>query len=298
VGHSIVDEIDTLKKEKAEEVWRKIVERTRQTSAFPNSIGVVTTPDYGKHGFAYSRWGLRELPKDYELIKAKTTDNKFLPPEYVEQIRSNYDDVLAELYILGEFVNLNSHTVYHFFDRHVHALKESPELNHYHIGLDFNVGGCCAAVCQVSGREIYIVDEFVSHDTYDIINNLNKKFKGKQVTLYPDATGRSGSTNAAASDVQLLSQAGYRVDAPQANPLIRDRVNSVNGKLSKGELFIDLEKCPNIVDALESQAYVKGEPEKFDVHPAIDDWVDSLGYFIHRKFPFMRPHSNIRIGGI
>ena len=53
VAHTLLDEIDTLPKDKAELVWRKASERTRQERKTPNTIGAVTTPDQGIHGFVY-----------------------------------------------------------------------------------------------------------------------------------------------------------------------------------------------------------------------------------------------------
>jgi len=292
VAHSVIDELDTLKKSKAEFVWRKVVERNRQrqNNKLKNTIGVVTTPDQGFNGFIYDRW-VRKNKLGHELIKAKTTENPFLPDGYVDQIRANYDPVLAEMYINGEFVSLSQDKVYHFFDKQKHH-KLAPESNSYnaiHIGIDFNIGGCCSSVFIVNGKEVHAIDEFVSHDTYDFINNLNR-FKDKQITIYPDASGDSRSTNASDSDVQLIKKAGYRVDTARSNPAVRDRINSVNSLLSKDRLLIDTDKCPLLTEALEQQGYTdKGEPEKFDRHPAIDDWADNSGYFIYRKFPLSLP---------
>ena len=79
------------------------------------------------------------------------------------------------------------------------------------------------------------------------------------------------------------------------NPAVRDRINAYNGLLSHDKLLINTDKCPNLVNALESQGYdKKGEPEKFSDHPAIDDWADSSGYFIAYKFPVIR--NNISSG--
>lgn len=298
VAHSIVDEIDTLVREKAREVWRKVVERTRQkTSNAVNTIGVVTTPDHGKHGFTYERWGKSHID-GHQLIKAKTADNVFLPDGYVDQIRSNYDDKLASLYLNGEFVSLNQHNVYHFFDKEKHCSKapDMEDINHLHIGQDFNVGGCCSTVWSVDGKKAHAVEEFVSRDTHDFIIKLDR-YKGKQITVYPDASGKNRSTNAVLSDIQIIKSAGFRVDCPNSNSLVRDRVNSFNNKLSKDEILIDANKCPELVDALESQTYDdKGEPEKFNTHPAIDDWVDCSGYFIQRKFPLAKPVAYTGIG--
>jgi len=63
----------------------------------------------------------------------------------------------------------------------------------------------------------------------------------------------------------------------------------VNGLLAHVKIRVNCDKCPELTEALETQGYVKGEPEKHDTHPSIDDWCDSAGYFIHRKFPISRP---------
>ena len=295
-SHSIVDEIDTLPKDKAALVWRKITERNRQKSPTPNSIGAVTTPDQGFSGFVYDRWVAR-ADESTELIKAPTHSNPYLPPDYIDNIRRNYDQALAEMYINGEFVSLTANKVYHYFSRETHSSDRIIESNdRIHIGLDFNVGGCCAVVFVVDGDNPVAVDEFVSHDTRDIINNIQSRYSSHDVTIYPDASGRSGRTNASASDIDILESAGYRVDAPSTNPFVRDRINAVNSLFSHKRLVVNVDKCPNLTQALETQGYAaNGEPEKFNSHPAIDDWCDSLGYFVSRCYPVIRPMTAINI---
>lgn len=285
VADSIVDELDTLKLKDAEKVWRKITERNRQKSPLGNTIGCVTTPDAGIHGFVYSKW-VKKKGAGYELIKAPTYSNPYLPDGYVEQIRANYDPLLADMYIEGEFVSLNDKKVYHFFNRQRHHTSRTirPD-DHLHISIDFNIGGCCATVWVIENNKPKAVDEFVSHDTADFINNLSK-YAGYRIIVYPDASGASGSTNASQSDIQMIESAGFMVDAPAANPAIRDRINAYNALLAHDRIEINTDKCPNLTNALEVQGYTdKSEPEKFKEHPSIDDWNDSSGYFIHRRYP-------------
>ena len=292
VAHSLCDELDTLPKEKAELVWRKITERNRQKRETKNTIAVATTPDQGFSGFVYQKWAKTKNPQ-YQLVKASTDSNPFLPDDYIEQIRANYDPLLAEMYINGEFVSLSRNKVYHFFDRIKHY-KAAPGHSSYstiHIGIDFNVGGCCATVAIIDGLQIHFIYEFVSQDTQDFVNKL-AMFKDKLVYVYPDASGQNRSSNAADSDVQLIRQGGYRVRVKPSNPAIRDRVNSVNAMMAHGRFFIDTNKCPYLTDALESQGYDKnGEPEKFTDHPSMDDYVDGLGYLIYFNYPIKRPQS-------
>nr|DAQ12107.1 MAG TPA: large terminase [Caudoviricetes sp.] len=296
VAHSVADELDVLTKEQANLVWRKISERTRQPSKLPNSIAAVTTPDQGYSGFVYDRWVTR-ADDSTELIKASTLSNPYLPDGYVDQIRANYDAALAEMYINGEFVSLTANKVYHYFNRDTHGTDMIIEPgDRLHIGLDFNIGGCCAVVFVLDDEGPVAVDEFVSHDTRDFINNVNVRYGNHDVTVYPDASGRAGRTNATMSDIGLIEQAGLRVEAPTKNPYVRDRVNAVNSLLSHRRLAVNIEKCPKTTQALETQGYNdKGEPEKFNTHPAIDDWADSLGYCMHRLFPVNRPVINIPV---
>tara|TARA_R110000851_G_scaffold322578_1_gene488710 strand:- start:40 stop:1080 length:1041 start_codon:yes stop_codon:yes gene_type:complete len=296
VSDSIVDEIDTLPKEKAALVWRKINERNRQNVNRQNTIGVVTTPDQGIHGFVYEKW-VKKQQEGYHLYKAPTWSNPFLPDDYIDQIRANYDPILADLYIEGEFVSLSDSKVYHFFDRNIHdsdrVIKKGERI---HIGLDFNIGGCCATVWVIDGKNATAVDEFVSHDTHDFVNNLTR-YDGNPIVVYPDSSGGSNSTNATATDIQIIKQSRASVDCPNKNPFVRDRVNSVNSLLSHGKMHVNCNKCPELAFALESQGYdSKGDPEKFSEHPALDDWNDASGYFLNRKFPVSRPVSNTGIG--
>ena len=300
VAHSIADELDTLKIDKAAYVWRKISERNRQRCKGKNTIGCVTTPDQGLSGFVYKTWGKND-DENFHLIQASTYSNVTLDESYIEQIRRNYDPVMAELYLNGEFVSLNANKVYHQFDRQKHhvdrVIKQGERL---HIGLDFNVGGTCAVAFAIENNKPIAVDEFVSHDTQDFINKL-ARYSGHNLTVYPDASGDNAHTNASLSDVALIRQAGYSVDAPKSNPAVRDRVNAINALLGHERMFVNTDKCPEFTNALEAQGYSqkgadKGSPEKFDKHPAIDDWNDAAGYFINRKFPIRKPIAFTGIG--
>ena len=292
VAHSIVDELDTLPKDKAAFVWRKVSERNRQKCSEQNSIGNVTTPDQGYAGFTYAKWVKSTLP-GHALIKAATESNPFLPDGYIDQIKANYDPILADMYLKGEFVSLSQNKVYHFFERAKHSTDRElqPSDKVINIGLDFNIGGTCATVWILEAGNPIAVDEFVSYDTQDFINRAEQyREGGRQIIVYPDASGKGRSTNASMTDVQMIQQAGFRVDAPNANPAIRDRVNAVNALLSHGRLKVNPAKCPLLTDAFESQGYdSKGDPEKFNEHPAIDDWADCSGYYLSRKFPISRP---------
>jgi PBSX family phage terminase large subunit len=288
-AHTILDELDTLPKDKARAVWRKAVERTRQPTRRGNTIGNVSTPDHGINGFTFERWAKPES-NDWHLIKASTYDNPFLPADYAESLLAQYDPTMVDAYLRGEFVSFNRDKVYHAYDRQKHDTNRRIQTGErLHVGIDFNIGGCCATVWVMDERDPVAVDEFVSKDTRDFCTKLASRYPGHLITVYPDASGKAQRTNAAQSDLQIIEQAGYRVDAPKANPAIRDRVNTVNGLLAHNKIRINAAKCPELADALETQGYDQtGAPEKFSQHPALDDWCDSAGYYLHRKFAVTR----------
>ena len=300
IAHGGVDELDTLKKDDAEHAWRKITERVREKTvhACGNTLAVASTTDQGTGGFCFEKWGYGEnIGEGYHYIKAGTDSNKFLPKGYVEQIRKNYDPIMADAFIYGGWVSFTKNKVYHFFNRKTHhSDREIREGDRLHIGLDFNIGGTCANVWVIEGNKPIAVDEFISHDTHDFVNNL-ERYRGHNLTVYPDSSGGNNSTNASATDIEIIENAGYAVDAPDKNPFVRDRVDAMNALFSHNRIAINTDKCPELTHALETQGYNdKNEPEKFNVHPAIDDHNDAAGYFIHQRFPLQRPSAAPRTG--
>jgi hypothetical protein len=193
----------------------------------------------------------------------------------------------------GMFVNLESGTVYSYFNRDTHKSDDVHTSNEtLMIGQDFNVGGCCSVVYVMRGEYVVAIDEFTSIDTKGIIVNLKVRYPHNIIEIYPDASGNSRKTNASDTDISLLKSAGFRVYVNNKNPSIRDRVNIMNNMFDKCKLLVNVNKCKNLTQSLEQQAYDKyGDPEKFSGASTIDDWTDAAGYCIAYKFPIIKPSS-------
>lgn len=302
IAHGGIDELDTLQYDQAEKVWTKIAERMRQKTNHicGNTLAVASTTNQGVKGFGYKRWGNGEYIEDgYHYIKAGTASNKFLPAGYIEQITKNYDPIMADAFVNGGWVNFTANKVYHFYNRTAHYSPRTIQPNDWlHIGIDFNIGGCCAVVFVIDNNNPIAVDEFVSHDTRDFCNNLIR-FKSHQLTVYPDASGAANRTNASQSDISIIRGEGHNVVVNSTNPAIRDRINAVNGLLAHGRLLVNSDKCPSVTNMLETQGYdASGMPEKFATHPAIDDWADSFGYFVANRYPVGRSALKSKVGGM
>lgn len=290
VAYSLIDEADLINKQKMQIAYDKILGRNRAIEGA--NVDMVSTPE--GFGFLYEKVNTGR----FKVVRAKTSDNKFIPESYIESLKEQYSPELLRAYLNGEFVNLTSGTVYEYFNRERHH-KEIQAMVHepIYVGQDFNIGGCCSVVFVKRGNTAYAINEIVSNDTQGIVENLKELYPNRDITIYPDASGYSGRTNASLSDIDILFNAGFKINAPRANGKVRDRINTVNTLFSKNELFVNTELCPKLTKALEQQAYDKnGEPEKFSGAATIDDWNDALGYFIVREFSMHKPTvTNFRL---
>ena len=224
-SHALCDELDTIGRERAEDVWRRINERNRGPTTHPqgNTVRTTTTTDQGYAGFMYSRWGKDPEP-NYVRFVAPTDSNMFLPDRvgYIRQIVENYDELMVRCFRWGEFVSWSRNKVYHCFIPERHHTKRTLEDGDKRllVSIDFNIGGCCATVGIEEAGKTHIVDEFVSHDTRDFCNRLTADYvrnNGRKIYVYPDASGQNETTNASASDLTIIRQHGFRVDIFQFN---------------------------------------------------------------------------------
>ncbi|RUR26834.1 terminase [Vreelandella andesensis] len=289
------DELDTLKTEHARKAWNQIIARNRQrpkglTEPF-NQASAYTTPEGFK--FCHDRWVANRGPS-YALVQASTYSNPYLPKDYIESLRESYPAELIDAYIEGKFVNLTTGTVYSAYDRERcrshETIKQGEPL---FIGQDFNVGAMASTIYVRRPNGWHAVDQLTGiYDTPSLITTIDDRYVGHQITIYPDASGKSRKTvNASTSDIALLQQAGYRVKAPNANPPVKDRIMAVNGALSRGDLWVNDRKCPDVAACLEQQAYDKnGEPDK---QGGFDHQNDATGYMPAFEMPIRKPVASV-----
>ena len=294
IARALVDEIDILPKEKAQDAWRKIIARMRLViPGVVNGIGVTTTPE----GFRFVYDVFKRDPKpDYSMVQASTYENeKYLPPDYIQSLRDTYPQELIDAYLMGEFVNLTSGSVYRNYSRVAcRSTEEIRPMEPLHIGQDFNVGEMASAVSVARGDDWHTVAELSGIlDTPALVETIKSKWPDRKIYIYPDASGGSRKTvNASESDISLLRKAGFTVRAKDSNPPVKDRILAVNTAYSKRRLFVNDKACPRLAEAQEQQAYDKnGEPDKTTGH---DHHNDAHGYFVHWNMPVVKPSFKAR----
>ena len=290
-----VDELDTMKPDDAAYAWRQIVARNRQKkiNGSANSVGVTTTPEGFK--FVYETWKKNPKP-GYQIIQAPTKSNPYLPEGYIQSLTDIYQSNLLAAYLEGQFVNLQSGTVYSAYDRI--SCRSSDTVNDgelLNIGMDFNVTNMSAVVYVSRGTVWHAVDEFKGiYYTPNMIRIINEKYPNHSIRIYPDASGRSRkSVDASISDISLLESARFVIYANRSNPLVKDRIVATNVAFEKGRVKINDQACPEYARCMEQLAYdANGSPDK---KSNLDHLPDAGTYPIAYEMPVVKPVADLRI---
>lgn len=296
----ICDEFDTTKAELSYKAFNKLLGRLRAGNV--RQFIIVTTPE----GFSSAYRIFIEENEDgsKKLIKAKTTDNKYLPMDFIDTLKKQYSPNLLKAYLDGEFVNLTTGTIFGYFDRLKHDTDiVENETEALYLGQDWNVGGCISTVYikrTIEGKQKLIqVDEIESYDTKAIITNLKNKYPNRSISIYPDASGNARKTSSSETDIQMLRQAGFMIYVNSRNPAVFDRITITNNCFDKGMVLVNCKRCPKTAKAYEQHSYdEKGQPMKFNGAGTVDDFTDAATYPLAYMFPINYEFRKIKISGI
>lgn len=282
----LADEIDTVAPSIAGRAFPKILGRLRSGNV--RQFGAASTPEGFRWMFNTFASDEAQSRADRKLIKMRTQDNPYLPPDFIERLQANYDPSLLRAYLDGEFINLTTGTVYNRFDRSKHLITELPNIDRepLRIGIDFNIGNMSAIIGIRTGNGLTVIDEISgAHDTDALGAEIRSRYPEHRIYGYPDASGGNRSTNAARTDIQILETYGISNQSPKANPPVRDRVASVQALLENGKGEVRLKvasTCRRLIECLELQCYTeKGDPDK---DAGFDHMNDALGYLVWREF--------------
>jgi hypothetical protein len=295
----LADEIDTVAPSIAGRAFPKILGRLRSGNV--RQFAVASTPEGYK--FLWQTFASDDAltRPDRKLVKMRTYDNPYLPDDFVERLRANYDPMLLKAYLEGEFCNLTTGAVYDRFDRSKHVFAKQPDLSNeaLRVGIDFNIGNTNAVIGIRVGNRAVVVDEIISaHDTDSLAQELRRRYPDHRIYGYPDASGGNRSTNATKTDIQILESYGISNQSPQSNPPIRDRVNNVQAMLEngKGENRLQIwEGCKKLIECIELQCWDEKTqlPDKASGH---DHLADCLGYWLHRDFSMLHKNAGRSTG--
>jgi len=330
---SHVDEADLMTTvQKGDDAWNRIIARNRQKHPDKkqhfNMVSAYSTPEGFK--FTHQRW--KKKPGiGYKYVQAPTSTNWNLDITFIQNLKNTYTPEQCVAYLEGIWTNIFTGSVYSYYDRDHHNTDRILLPNEQiYAGCDFNYGGSCVAIyvpktmaevkhitkdelkdigskpMSIREKKAYLnlfkevglnmVDEFVANDTEEMVEILNGDYAGHPITMFPDATGNSNSTNASASDIAMLKQGGMAIKANSVNPRIVNRINSVQRLLHNDLLSINKRTCPRTAESIEEHAYndVTGLPEKIAKPGSIDDRNDAMGYCPAFLFPIKKTITHVR----
>ena len=292
------DEADTIPKREAEQAMNMALARLRSGNV--QQFYATTTPE--GHSWAFDTFE-KNAKEDTRLIRAKTSDNPFLPEGFIDSLLENYPPQLIQAYLNGNFCNLTSGQVYSRFNRDKHLINELPfplENEILKIGIDFNVMNCNAVVCVTAGNKLIVVDEIVKQqDTDALAREIRRRYGNNKIFVYPDASGAARSTiNASKTDIAILESYGFTNMALRSNPPIKDRVQTLQAVLenSKGQIRMAIyAKATRLIECLELQSYDEktGDPDKQNGYDHLND---ALGYLCYREFNMIYSRAGQKTG--
>ena len=206
-----------------------------------------------------------------------TTDNPFLPKQYVEQLKTDLDPKMAQRMLYGKWIEIKGESLYYAYS------EKNFKIAHYvinekypiHIMWDFNIGvgkPMSCAVSQYIDDVWHIFDEVIIEGvrTTQIIEELDEKkyLDGKyKIIINGDASGKNRDTRNSKSDYDIirheLAKRGVQFEyhVPIANPPIRTRHNTVNAyccnALGERRLFV-YEKAKTVDEGFRLTKLKKG----------------------------------------
>jgi hypothetical protein len=266
-------------------------------------LALVGTPE--GFGFGY-RWTEESPLPGLVLVSARTADNRFVGAAYAEAMRTVLSEAEAREKLEG-IRTAPTGTVYSRFTRAAHCRPAPRELGGYRLQVwaDFNVDPMVWALAWVGPDSAYVVREVIGRHTDTMahadwtmrccaeeLGVREDEARRMGLELICDASGSARHTSSTYSDVAICTRAGFRVKHPASNPLVEDRVASVQRVLAEGRLFLDPARATYLVRCLETQPYDSaGRPSK-DPSLGLDHGADVVGYGVFWSWPAWKPRAN------
>ena len=275
-----------------ERAWFEVLRPTLSDKSREGSALFLGTPR-GFGNWSYNLYKRQDNDKNWKSFQFTTLDGGQVSQSEIDQAKNDLDDRTFRQEYMASFEKYSGQ-IYYNFDREQNIIeKYTPTTNSIHIGIDFNIDPVSAVISEVQKDDLYVYDEIViySSNTDELVEEINNRYSGKNIFVYPDPASKQRKTSAGGrTDLSILKNAGYNVRVRNAHPLIRDRINAVNTKLKNAKgvrtLFI-ANNCKNVIKSIERQIYKEGTslPDKENNY---DHMNDALGYLVEFLYPIKR----------
>lgn len=226
--------------------------RVNRLPSIPQKLWIsATNPDSPAH-WAY-KYFIESDSETRHVYYSLTSENPFLPPEYIAQLKADLDPKMVERMIYGKWIEIAGEVIYYQYDKQYNFVPRSYELDKsYPIRLcfDFNIGEgkpMSCAVAQYKDDTFHIYNQSVifsarTEQVLDDLHNRNLLPKDQLIIIHGDAAGSHHDTRSKQTDYTIikdfLTKHGYKyeMNVPASNPPIRTRHNLVNGYACNSEM--------------------------------------------------------------
>src|SRR5579862_3842600 len=200
------------------------------------------------HNHFYDLYDAAKERPQWAAFQYTTEQGGNVPGEELESAAHEMDDRTYRQEFEASFETLGVGRAYHAFDRanNVKNYGFNPQLV-LNWCLDFNMNPLCSVLMQVANGLAVVLDELILPDSNtlaaceEFLSRTEKWTSGSpiSVNVYGDATGDQRHTSASRTDWQIVKQFFGRYPdrfhvtfhVPSSNPMVKDRVNCVNGRL-------------------------------------------------------------------
>lgn len=292
-----------------EEVNRRVSSRVRHPDSVIRQVAYSGTPEGGGWGYAKIR--------ECATVYARSMDNVFLPEDSMARLRNLYkgDPQRFSMYVEGKPMKISGN-IYTSFDASKHVKRlERHEHGTLVLGADFNVGFMCTPIARFCNGELHVFDEVISRNTNTedhfkrVRDHLLSKslakigqtqfFSGlvannQPVDIWVDASSTARKSSSTTTDRNILAEMGFNPRHKKSNPLVRDRIETVQYALSSSKMFFDPD-ARFCIEAISEHDYQPGtnppQPRKDfgEGRDPLDAAMDAIGYMAVGVIPVLRP---------
>lgn len=210
--------------------------------------------------------GSKRFPTRF-VFYSITTENKYLDPIYIDQLKQDYSVLEAERYLEGRWISIGGKGIYHAYaeSRNLVATPYVPDKRHpLRLTFDFNVAdgkpASCAVFQYIRGFWHFYGESVIDGANWCLDNlddlHANGYFEGFQkFYVYGDASGRAKSSNSLYSNYELID--GWfrqrkmicQLEVPRSNPPLVTRWTTVNALCQNAKQEVRLyvhDTCPTL----------------------------------------------------
>lgn len=237
--------------------------------------------------------------EEYEAARREMSE-----AEFDQEINANFRDLVAG----KAYLNHGEHNW-----RTDNPFTLNGELLNKHIpiavALDFNVDPMAWTLGQVAGGRSWWYDEIwiKNTNTQKTVPELIERVKEHKagVVLVGDASGDSRHSSATESDYAIICEALMRAGipfenlTPDANPPVKDRVNTMNAKMKAADGSVSFwyhpQKCPRLRKDLERVVWKPGASAILDqtTDSELTHSSDGVGYHVYATSDQWKPSPGL-----